>query len=481
MDDRLKIIVQTAIDKNSKQNLDDKLSKLKLKPLQLNVTLAKTVANTINSQLKELKIKAFSIPIDVQKKSIKQAVKGITDEMSGTSISKSLDSTLKKINTFRTQLANIQQSSFGLSHPIIDPKNQEKLSVAYKNIDDAINQVMKSGQQMTAQQEINIRKQISDVERLRKAYVQSERGALALEQKPITFDIEKATANLSALEAKWRNQGIYTGQFEENIERIKVALSKVDDQEGISKINQEIGLAKIKAQELNTELRKFNATVAQSTSQNKVISFLNANPKAFAANKKGFEDLIALIPKITNQAALTAFNKQFAEVTSTIEALGKKGNTVFKSLLQNSQKFFGWLIASGSIMSLIGMFKKMIDHVIDLDTQMTALRKVTDETSETYARFFDGAADSAQKLGTTMSVLIKSTGDFARLGYGLEDAKALAEVANIYQNVGDIDISSATESIISTLRAFNIEATNSIEIVDKFNEVNKPAPLRLVA
>jgi len=478
---QLKILITAALSKTAGKDLNEKLQKLKIQPIRVPVTLAKGVATTLNKQLKELKLKSYEIPLSVSSKSIKNAAKNINDQLNGNNVNTSLDSTLKKINTFRTRLADIQQSSYGLAHPIIDDQNQEKLSIAYKKIDDTINTVIKSGQKMTAAQEISIRKQISDVERLRKAYVQIERGAMALEQKPITFDIEKTKTGLSALEAKWRNQGIYSGEFKQNIEKIKVALSTVDDQEGISKINQDISLAKIKAGELNTELRKFNSTLAQSTAQNKFSAWLRENPKAIKFFKKEIEELAKTIPKITNPAMNTSFNKQFADITSGLKAMGQTGNSVFGSLIVNMKKFATWAMASGAIMSLIQVFRQMINHVKDIDIQMTALKKVTSETSEVYEKFLNNASASAQKLGTTMSELIKSTGDFARLGYGIGDAAKLAEIANIYKNVGDIDIGSATESIISTIRAFNMNASESIEIVDKFNEVNKTAPLRLAA
>ncbi len=62
---------------------------------------------------------------------------------------------------------------------------------------------------------------------------------------------------------------------------------------------------------------------------------------------------------------------------------------------------------------------------------------------------------------------------FARLGYTLDEAAQLADAALVYKNVGDgiEDVSQASESIISTMKAFGIEAENAISIVDKFNEV----------
>lgn len=43
----------------------------------------------------------------------------------------------------------------------------------------------------------------------------------------------------------------------------------------------------------------------------------------------------------------------------------------------------------------------------------------------------------------------------------------------MYKNVGDgiDDVAQASESIISTMKAFNIEATDSMGIVDRFNEI----------
>ena len=57
----------------------------------------------------------------------------------------------------------------------------------------------------------------------------------------------------------------------------------------------------------------------------------------------------------------------------------------------------------------------------------------------------------------------------------MSEATELAKAASVYKNVGDgIDsVEQATESIISTMKAFGIEADNSMAIVDKFNEVGK--------
>ena len=65
------------------------------------------------------------------------------------------------------------------------------------------------------------------------------------------------------------------------------------------------------------------------------------------------------------------------------------------------------------------------------------------------------------------------------MGYILQDSEELAKVATLYKNVGDnIDIDTATQSLISTLRGFKLEASDAMGIIDKFNEVRFVASFR---
>jgi TP901 family phage tail tape measure protein len=115
----------------------------------------------------------------------------------------------------------------------------------------------------------------------------------------------------------------------------------------------------------------------------------------------------------------------------------------------------------------------MVRNVIELDESMTELRKVTDETGATYDSFLTKASERATVLGSKLTDLVNATADFARLGYSLSDATELAEVAVVYKNVGDQinNINDASEVLISILKAFNIEASKSMSVLDKLNEV----------
>jgi TP901 family phage tail tape measure protein len=117
---------------------------------------------------------------------------------------------------------------------------------------------------------------------------------------------------------------------------------------------------------------------------------------------------------------------------------------------------------------------------------MTELKKVTDETADSYAKFLKNSRTESKNIGTTISDLISSTADFARLGYSFNESQGLAKVANIYAVVGDeiSGIDEATKSLISTMAAFKGEMTDTMSqsefamsIIDKFNAIGNTQPI----
>lgn len=173
------------------------------------------------------------------------------------------------------------------------------------------------------------------------------------------------------------------------------------------------------------------------------------------------------------QRKLAGLRTSFAESSNAIKSAGENTKTLSERVGGLAAKFTSWLTVSQIVMKLYSSLKKMVSAVIDIDTAMTELKKVTDETSTVYAKYLDDASVRAKKLGATIADTVTASADFARLGYTLDEAAQLADAALVYKNVGDgiEDVSQASESIISTMKAFGIEAENAISIVDKFNEV----------
>lgn len=162
---------------------------------------------------------------------------------------------------------------------------------------------------------------------------------------------------------------------------------------------------------------------------------------------------------------------EFSKLDGQIHETGQKGRT-FTGEMKNLFNVLGdRAVVSMVIEGIKDGLRQMVNNVKEIDAAMTELKKVTNETSNTYNNFLKEAGSRASALGSTMTDLISSTADFAKLGYSVKDAAVLAENAIMYSNVGDLDIQTATSDIVSALKAFDIEASNATKIVDSFNEV----------
>lgn len=159
--------------------------------------------------------------------------------------------------------------------------------------------------------------------------------------------------------------------------------------------------------------------------------------------------------------------------TALIKSNGDATQSLFDKFGGLAGKFSSWLTVSQVIMQAVSAIKQMVSASIELDTAMTELKKVTDESDATYDKFLENAESRAKKVGASLSDVVTASADFARLGYNIDDASKLADVATVYKNVGDgiQDISEASESIIATMQAFGMGADEAMSIVDKFNEV----------
>lgn len=242
---------------------------------------------------------------------------------------------------------------------------------------------------------------------------------------------------------------------------------------------------------LQDQAKKCRLALAQMSRQVKTTNDSMGEQKGFADLSAQIERFLAVnknVSKNTNlysnmqrvrsevanctgdlQAQRTAWAKleaQAEQLGLTVESIDQKLVRLFKEHFQTAMIMAGLhLIQQGA--------QQVYQNVVEINTAMTELKKVTDETDATYDQFLLNAADKAKKLGATISDVVNATADFARLGYSIEDSAELANSAILYKNVGDgiDDVSEATESIISTMKAFNIQAQNSIQIVDKFNKV----------
>ena len=169
-------------------------------------------------------------------------------------------------------------------------------------------------------------------------------------------------------------------------------------------------------------------------------------------------------------AEINRLNGQLTIVQgTTTKAMG-----VFDTIIAKTKQFSYYFTGSMMIYRVIGWIREGVTAVKELDSAMTELKKVTDETEETYDKFLDTASEIGNRVGSTMKDVVSSTADWSRLGYSLKEATQFAEATQVLMNVSEFtDVSKATDSLISSIQAFKYTAEESMGVVDILNEIGK--------
>lgn len=167
---------------------------------------------------------------------------------------------------------------------------------------------------------------------------------------------------------------------------------------------------------------------------------------------------------------------QFIRLQSQIREAGQEGRSFLDVLKDKAfYGFAGQLSTYFGFNDFVRYIGEGINTVRELDTAMTEMRKVSDESVASLKNYQKATFDVADAVGTTAIQIQNSTADWQRLGYGLDEASKLAEISNLYKNVGDMDINEATEHMISSVQAWKSEFSSTVDtaeaIANRYNKI----------
>lgn len=155
--------------------------------------------------------------------------------------------------------------------------------------------------------------------------------------------------------------------------------------------------------------------------------------------------------------------------TRTVQTGMEKFLTSVKGKFQEVARY---IISFGSFYRIWAEIQKGVTYVREIDSALTELKKVTDETDETYAQFLKTMSQTGAEVGATVKDLTNMAASWARLGYSIEQAGELAKSTAVLLNVSEFtDADTASEALISTIQAYGYAAEDSMHVVDVLNEI----------
>ena len=270
-------------------------------------------------------------------------------------------------------------------------------------------------------------------------------------------------------------------ELEEHIKKLEKMRVDIVDAKDLSELEEAKNLTK----ELVDSAKKVKADATDSANKlakdikiknldEEITDFLTKNTKLSAEFRAELDALRKKLSgdNLSNQDILDIASA-FTEVKVRAKEAGDVGksqiDTIKQRLSDMNAKFLAQFL---SWQDLIRYVRTLASTVVELDTAITELRKVSDAPADRLKESFRASADTAKELGSSITEVINKTSDWARLGYNIDDAEKLAKVTTLFQTVGDnMSSEDASSYLISTLQGFQMTADQSMEIIDRYNEV----------
>ena len=132
-----------------------------------------------------------------------------------------------------------------------------------------------------------------------------------------------------------------------------------------------------------------------------------------------------------------------------------------------------WMSAMTAYYGTIRAVQAMVDQILQVDKQLTELKRVASDDID-IDRVFQDAVNLSKELGNNITDVMDAVNDLARTfgNFNEQQLKAVAETVILMSNVSDLKPAEAMETLVGTMNAFNITAKESIHIVDALNEVD---------
>lgn len=213
-----------------------------------------------------------------------------------------------------------------------------------------------------------------------------------------------------------------------------------------------------------------------------ITAWLDSNSAAADEFGDRLRNIQLSLKNVNDSGQLNNLKSEFQQIKLEAQAAGKTGLTFGDRLKRQFKEYSSYVGIAGAFAAGAQAMRTMAQNVLEVDTAMTGLYRVTDMTASQYDSFYDDMIASAKEYGATLTDTINATSDWVRAGFDADTALGLADVTAMYQHVSDLDYDEASQNLLTAYNGFKDsfnqefggDAVASVEhIADAFNELDK--------
>lgn len=203
----------------------------------------------------------------------------------------------------------------------------------------------------------------------------------------------------------------------------------------------------------------------------KIHKLLNENSKMSSEAKAKIKAYYKEIESGNPSMSLDRIHGEIMKIYNAEVEAGRAGRSFFDTLKNSGfHQLAAQMAGMFGFYDVINLGKEGFNVVRELNTALTEMRKVSNETVQSLKNYQATTFDTADAVGTTAKQIQNSTADWMRLGESMNQAAESAKDANVLLNVSEFEgIDEATESLVSMSQAY--KDLDKMDIIDVLNNI----------
>lgn len=436
-----KVDVDVNVNDSKLDELESRIKSIQDKTVKVNVKAdTKEISNAVSTATKTMQSSGKTIKI-----------KPVVDTSAFSAINKTV-TTLNKDNTITVKTTGIETGLDGV----------KRLRTEVRTLDS-------EGKQLdfkVSVQDDELLKTKTDAQMLIEELKQIDTIKMKVDTGDISNQVDKIESDFRKITNVTKETQSAMDDFKSAQSLLNEARTSGNNKELISGMEQyETALKKVKNQiDINTRAQKEQTSASKLMSDKQTFSLQMT--KWLKDNSAAAEDFGGKIQKLQaelqscDSVRFSNIKSEFKQLTMQADISGKTGLTFADKFKQQFSKLSSYVSAASVIMTGMQIARSAFQNVLDIDTQMTELKRVTDLSAMQYANVYDKLSASAQKYGVQLTDLISATADWSRAGLDADTASGLAEITSVYQHISDLDYDTASENLLTAYKGFQSELTS---------------------
>ena len=507
MTDDFSVELQVTLQQGSLDNVKNQIKNIQTQPikLQIDTAEAQNKVNNIKKSLTSIHTKPIQLQMNTtrvqnQLDNIRQQIQAlgnITINLGGGNNNNGINNQFSAMQRAYRELYNLskQISSMELKVGKLNMSGLNANNIAqYTAQLNALRTTYQTLMTSLSNPNVNLNSFFTQIDQSKtqiaglSAVVDNARRSMATEIK-LNINNGSLGSQIDTIEQKYNKLGTTNQLVVDRITQLRTLLSNIDASDNIESVTNDYQTYKQVLTDVTNQInilqQQQTASIANAKLANAKTAFSSEIDVWLRNNSAAAKTFGSQIQTIKSQiqsadsVSLGNLKAQFREVTQQARLAGEAGLSFADRLKAQMSKLGIYFSATMIIMQTVRAIKTGINTVVELDTSLLDLKKTSKATNAELTNFYYEANEQAKQLGVTTKEIIQSTSDWSRLGFNLNDSKTMAQVSSIFKTISPgMDIDSATSGLVSTMKAYNIAASDALDgIASKINAIGNSQAL----